>query len=145
VLAFQGYVHVRRLGAVQPSRWWELLDYLAGLLEPRPTPELPAGLTPPAVQVGNAIRLLVGLRDRNLWPPDVPFMLERGFVAALANVHRGTHPRLGKLAAYHAIRELAAVGFLRHVGEHGRAKLWVLKGVTPPVGRRNGQPGRGGP
>jgi hypothetical protein len=43
VLAFQRYGQVRRVGWIEQSRWWELLDFRAGLIKPAPNPRAPTG------------------------------------------------------------------------------------------------------
>jgi hypothetical protein len=53
---------------VELARWLELLDFEAGLLEPRPVALLmPADLSPRARAVADGIRLLLGLRDESIW------------------------------------------------------------------------------
>lgn len=114
IRAFLAYHDMRFISNIEGARWHELLDYEAGLLVPRPVPPLPPGLSPTAVRVGEAWRLLVGLRHEMFGGQ--PFVFARQFVMAWCDV-TDKQARAG-------VEELERVGVMRRVGKHKRCVLW---------------------
>jgi hypothetical protein len=116
VFAFRAYGEVLRLSPVQIVRWRERLRYEAGLVKPRPIPDLPTDLSASARRVGEGLRLFVGLRGEK-WV-EQPFPFARPFVMAYCDV---TDER-----ARRGVEELARRGVMRRSGgTTGRAILWL--------------------
>jgi hypothetical protein len=114
VLANLAYGRAKTRSRVELARCHERLRYLAGLLLPRPTPELPASLSPTARRVGEGFRLLAGLRDEQ-WGDD-PFTFAREFVMAYCDVTNEQARR--------GVEGLERAGLMIGAGWNGRARLW---------------------
>jgi len=120
--AFQGYGEVRHISNVEAARWRERLQYEAGLLldrGPAPIP-LPERCSEATRRVGEAWRLLVGLRDP-MWGAE-PFTYAREFVAAYAGVTEEQARR--------AVDELEEFGSIIRTGEKNGLALLRRPGPT---------------
>lgn len=119
VRAYQGYGEPPRISELERIRWRELLDYEAGISDRGPAPiPLPPDCSEPARRVGEAWRLLVGLRDPEVWPIDEPFVFARRFVMARASV--SFHQ------ARRAVEELEDFGSMYRVADPVRPEDPVL-------------------
>jgi hypothetical protein len=110
VRAVLAYGEDRGLTGVEMARWRERLHHDSGLLAPRPTPDLPSGLSASGVAVGEGWRLLVGLRGllrEEQWCHSEPFKFARDFVMAWCGVSN-EQAKVG-------VRELERVGVLVRV------------------------------
>jgi hypothetical protein len=114
VRAFLAYGVTRRVSDIEAARWRELLDFEAGLLQPRELSALPDRLSPTAMRVGEGIRLFLGLRD-DRWAQD-PFVFARDFAVAYCAITDEQAKR--------GVQQLEAAEVIERAGTNGRAIKW---------------------
>jgi hypothetical protein len=117
VRASLSYGRPVRPSRIECARWRERLDYEAGISDRGPAAiPLPDAFGHAATtRVGEGWRLLVGLRDPDVWG-DQPYVFARAFVRAWCQVT--------DRQARFAVRRLEDAGVMVRVGTRGRAILW---------------------
>lgn len=109
---------IRPPGKVEVSRWAELLDYEAGLLQPEDVDLwVPPDLSPTATVVASDIRLLLALRSEK-WKDRSKFTYSRRMCRARC--------RLSDSRARAAFFELRERGVIVSTGKAGRALVYRL-------------------